>query len=116
MPSDFDGPGWDLLTDAVQRSISVKRIAPNTDKFMVRTALTTRPLLLHAAQARGVSTDTYIRRALSAFLVYDLGLDWWELLSDEPWATLSGQSLHERRPLAGAGYGPWQIDSLSEVP
>jgi hypothetical protein len=125
MPSeqgDLTGEGWELLTDAVQAQIlrdrgqSAKRTT-RIDRLTTRVpADGFRTLTMKAARRRGLSLEAYQRRAIAAVMVYDLDLNWWELLADEPWVTTYAGGLNERRPLAGAAFGPWHIDGMSDPP
>lgn len=64
-----------------------------------------------AARRRNLSITAYARRALLAFVCHDLGLDWDEVMADEPgiWTR------QELPPEAGRGrgYGPWRIQKLA---
>jgi hypothetical protein len=64
-----------------------------------------------AAARRGLSIAAYARRAVMAFVVRDLGLDWYETMEDEPKVRLSARSVKsELGP--GVGFGPWKIEGL----
>lgn len=112
------GDGWDLLTDAVQQQLRTQASSRTVriDRLSTRVPQGFRALTMKAARGRGLSLEAYIRRALASVMVYDLGLDWWELLADEPWVTTYGGGLAERQPLAGAGFGVWRIDGMSDPP
>lgn len=71
------------------------------------------PLLVEAARRRGMSVTAYQRRAVLAFAVWDLGLDWMHELEDEgPIAPPEGQVI-SREPARGRGFGRWKITGLS---
>lgn len=116
------GDGWDRLTDAVQqqiihdRGMSSAKTSVRIDRLTTRVPVGFRSLTMKAARQRGLSLEAYIRRALASVMVHDLDLDWWELLADEPWVTTYAGGLNERRPLAGAGFGQWHIDGMSDPP
>jgi hypothetical protein len=78
-----------------------------------------------AARERGISTQGYIRRAISAFLVRDLGLAWEEIVDLCPRTTPFDQASPEAIQVRldyqqakkdgvllcddGKGYGDWNI-------
>lgn len=71
-------------------------------------------LALRAAKARGISLSSYARRAVMAFVVHDLGLDWDEVMRDESPLRLHGEhNTNEtvKQP-RGEGFGPWRIGGL----
>lgn len=64
-----------------------------------------------AAQARNMTMAAYARRALMAFVCADLGLDWDEVMKNEP----KFHPYNQDGPAefkAGTGHGKWQIESL----
>jgi hypothetical protein len=66
-----------------------------------------------AAARRGLSIAAYARRAVMAFAARDLGLDWWETMTDEPQVRTSASSAKsELGP--GVGFGPWKIEGLGQ--
>lgn len=68
--------------------------------------------IIAAARRRDMSITALARRALMAFVVYDLGLDWDEVMADEPrLRTFDAQGTEPER-LAGGGHGPWRITKL----
>lgn len=72
------------------------------------------PLLIAAAEKRGLSLSAYVRRAAFAFVVSDLGLDWIELMRDEPRIRQLGEFSADPERAEGFGYGAWKITTLEE--
>lgn len=109
-PDVFAGDGWDLLEDAVAQvsDIRMNRSAGRTESLAVRLGPAGRPLLKEAARQRGISMEGYLRRAVMAFLVADLGLDWDTVMADEPSVCGFGAEPRTGRRVAGAGYGRWE--------
>lgn len=70
-----------------------------------------------AAEQRGVSTVTYMRRSVAAFIAHDLNITIGDVLGDGPrpqaWGK-SGVSRHDAPEETGEGYGPWKIGELHE--
>jgi len=58
-----------------------------------------------AARRRGIAIDGYARRALMAFVTRDLGLEWTEVMADEP--TVYDWDDFEAREQHGEGFGDW---------
>lgn len=69
-----------------------------------------RPLVTRAAAMRGIPVGAYARRALFAFIAYDLGIDFLELAVAEP-AIVESEGLPPRK-LRGKGFGSWRIRKL----
>lgn len=71
-----------------------------------------RKIIADAAWHRGMTVNSYLRRAALAFSAYDLGLDWWEVTANETHigGKSSGRTSYER--LHGSGYGDWIISGL----
>jgi hypothetical protein len=114
---EFQGPGWDRLGDQIDRAATMPRNKSiRIDRLTTRVPVGFRQLAMKAARRRGLSFEAYLRRAIAAVMVYDLELDWWELLADEPWVAVYGAGLREVRPLGGAEYGPWHITAMEEPP
>ena len=75
-----------------------------------------------AAEKRGISLQGYMRRALAAFVAYDLGLDMTKVLEDGPatlaWGRTGGKVLDENGNVItqedGKGYGQWVINDLRD--
>ena len=69
-----------------------------------------RSLILDAARMRGMSEQAYMRRSIMAFVCYDLGLDWDEIMAKEGPVRRAGQAaVYDRRPMRGTGFGRWKI-------
>jgi hypothetical protein len=114
---EFTGAGWDRLNDQVERVASSPRNKSiRIDRLTTRVPVGFRQLAMKAARRRGLSLEAYLRRSIAAVMVHDLGLDWWELLADEPWTAVYGAGLREVKPLAGAEFGPWHVDGMSDPP
>lgn len=68
--------------------------------------------ILAAAKARDLSLTAFTRRCLMSVVTYDLGLDWFDVMADEP--GLRGFS-NTIDPVVGfgEGHGPWKIMNLA---
>jgi hypothetical protein len=67
-------------------------------------------LLREAAHSRGIGVTAYCRRAISAFIARDLGIDWTIPLSFCAKATPPEQTGRGKRTTDdGQGYGDWSI-------
>lgn len=68
--------------------------------------------IIKVARQRDMSITALARRALMAFVVHDLGLDWAEVMADEPrLRTFDAQGTEPERS-CGTGHGPWRITRL----
>lgn len=97
--------------DAVLEKRKITDRAPHRD-FRARIQLSAVGALVAAAQARGMSTSAYLRRAGLAFAAYDLDLDLADLLEDEPATRLKGDWPRANRREHGQGHGIWRIGGL----
>lgn len=81
-------------------------------KYLIQSLMdeTYRPLILEAAKKRGMPVSHYYRRAVLAFVAYDLDIDFLELARFEP-AIPESPRLPPRR-FEGRGFGPWRIQRL----
>jgi len=77
----------------------------------VRLPLDMQALMDEAARGRGISRNSYMRRAIMAMVVHDLGLDWETVMANEPGVFDWERSAGIQR-LRGRGYGPWRIGAL----
>lgn len=119
MPNEprYTGAGWERLSDQIDNTVAKPaHRSVRIDRLGTRVPQGFRSQTMKAARRRGLSMEAYIRRALASVMVYDLGLDWWELMVDEPWTQEYAAGLSERRPLAGSHFGPWHIDGMSDPP
>lgn len=75
-----------------------------------------RPLLDEACRRRKMSMQGYLRRALCAFIAYDLGLPLAAVTKftsvPTSYAATGGGGRRVRVDDDGTGYGPWEIDKL----
>jgi hypothetical protein len=67
-------------------------------------------LLADAAAHRGLSTTSYIRRAVAAFIAHDLGMEFTEVVADTP--HVQGPS-HGKWD-DGTGYGQWRVADYAD--
>lgn len=113
-------PGWeDRILDKV---FSRKLARANHDlkwgrELNVTAGKTLKAAVGEAAEKRGMSRTSYMRRAIAAFVAHDLGTTPAKLLEDGPRAAPSGTTLppKDAPPEDGVtGFGPWKIGSLSE--
>lgn len=71
-----------------------------------------------AANRRGMSHSAYMRRAIGAFIAYDLQIPWEEMASTfpavvyDPTKTTYSDGLVVSQRDDGKGYGQWEIQSL----
>lgn len=110
----FAGDGWEYLSDAVeQRMLETEESHYSRyrggDAISVRIPPGARALLKRAAHEREMGMQAYASRAVMAFIVSDLGLDWAETMVDEYPIVVYGQAPNTRRPYGGAGFGNWQV-------
>jgi hypothetical protein len=110
-PDVFAGDGWELLEDAVAQATDTRaaRSAGKTESLAVRLGAGNRTLLKEAARQRGISMEGYLRRAVMAFLVADLGLDWDIVMASEPSTAGFGKEPRSGRREHGQGYGRWEV-------
>lgn len=98
------------------REVLAQRHVPKEDTLRTscyRTNAKLDELLKRAAEARGMSTTGYTRRAAIAVAVHDLGEDWFEAMDGEPGFGLYGTSPGRSAIYAdGEGFGPWKITGL----
>ena len=69
-------------------------------------------LVLKASRQRKMSVASYARRAVMAFVLQDLGLDWEETMRDEPRTRSEYLSGDDPEGHEGYGFGPWKIEGL----
>lgn len=69
-----------------------------------------RPFVVRAARKRGMPVSAYLRRAVLAFVVRDLDLDWDEVMEDEP--SIDAEDNLPPRRYRGRGFGNWKIRGL----
>jgi hypothetical protein len=84
---------------------------PHRD-FRARMPLENVGYLVQAAADRNMSISAYVRRATTAFIAFDLGLDLAQLLENEPATRLRYESPEADRLERGEGHGKWVIGSL----
>lgn len=116
MRLDESTPGWQ---DRVIENLASKEkfLGPAADpkypRFYIHAGQTLTALMPLAAERRGLSKSTYIRRAIAAFVAHDLEQDFAEVLKDGPslvrYAHRSGYGA-KRRVDDGKGHGPWEIE------
>jgi hypothetical protein len=71
-------------------------------------------LVKRAAEARGMSLSSYLRRAVLSFACFDLGLDWYETMADDRGANKIGRPASDGVESGGHGFGKWQIEGLHD--
>jgi hypothetical protein len=105
--------GWDILDSELRRKATQSR--ENWDQVTIFLTPSQRRLLFAASKYRDLAMQSYARRAIVAFAAHDLLLPWAYVMADEPPVTSFTEfGLRESQRMAGAGYGPWIIDELSE--
>jgi hypothetical protein len=106
--------GFDILDSELRR----KAAASNArwDQVTIFTTPNQRRLLFAAAQFRDMAMQSYARRAIVSFASHDLQIPWAYVMADEPPVTSFREfgMMSRTKGVAGAGFGPWIIDELSE--
>lgn len=108
--------GWrELMRDQLNVTAE-ERIARQRDHgkaisiSRVGFAAAVQPLLVAAAQRRGISIAGYIRRATMAFVAHDLGLDPVDIFEQDmapsPYAR---GGMHSSKDLDGELFGQWKV-------
>lgn len=114
-------PGWQARAfDRVQaRQKKSKRYTEREDGLAVRFDRPFRKLLDEAAMRRGCSMAGYVRRAMLAFVIHDLGLSPEEAGQHMPRPTPYGKNGGSGNKTLTqdnlTGYGPWVITGLEEA-
>ena len=100
-----DRPEWMELVEDVVGS----RPAP---RYMIQALMDERyrSLIKRAARQRGMPVSHYVRRAVLAFVAYDLDIDFIELAEHEP--AIPQEGTLPPRKMRGRGYGKWRIRRL----
>lgn len=120
---DESTPGWqDRLTDSVLgrdlvRGTSGKGVGKREGNHVyINAGLSWKQLVKVAAEKRGASISTYIRRAVAAFIAHDLDITLPDVLEDGPRPCAWGRTGAYRTdpPDTGQDYGPWIIGELHE--
>jgi hypothetical protein len=109
MPSKSKQPSWQELLQS-----KLDRPPAGTRTSAIRTNAAIDKAIKDAAANRNMSVTAYIRRAAVAMAVYDLGLEWDAVMSDEPGFGVFGENPGRAviRP-EGHGFGPWKIREVS---
>lgn len=116
--AQHERPGWqDRLTEKVNEQSRGRNSSP----FEIRMSFEMRRLLRLAAEARGIPSGAYARRAIAAFVAADLDLDYAAvcklLPAIEPVVDGKRVARGERQgPDDGAGYGTWRVWSDAGAP
>jgi hypothetical protein len=110
--TDHSGKVWaqrleDVMVERQPRRAERKSVILNMPRTM-------RIALAYAAERRGMSLSGYARRAIMAFVCRDLGLDWFEIMADEPRIRRADTRRYSDSIPPGAAYGPWEIEGLRE--
>lgn len=103
-----------LWVDGLLRSANIKSNQAATGRSLLMSEEWT-DLSNAAAAQRGLRATPYMCRALMAFVVHDLNLDYDEVMEEEPYVmavgpTASGKRAHYR----GRGFGDWEIGWLKK--
>ena len=71
-------------------------------------------LIDRAAARRGMSVAAFVRRSALALAINDLGLDWDEVMKDEPSPRGYGNAryFNTRENAGGMGHGLWRIKEM----
>lgn len=120
--ADRSEPGWERRAlDAVKgRQKKSHRYSERKDGVLATFDIECKVLLDEAARRRGISMAGYARRALAAFIAYDLGLPLEEVTQYMSRATEYREWGAHGRPLVrinddGSGFGRWVIVELGET-
>lgn len=73
-------------------------------------------LLRRAARQRGITFVGYMRRALTAFIAYDLGMEFEEVVTlNKQVVKPMSSGWKKLGPDDGHGFGQWRIESLGDT-
>lgn len=105
-----DANWQDLLMDAVvgggthrtRRSIGVN-FTPDLQR-----------IVLASARERDMSLTAFARRSALAIATFDQGLDWLEVMRNEPRLRGFGQISEDPQSSRGLGHGAWKIVALED--
>jgi hypothetical protein len=118
---DLSGEPW---ADRIMGQIEANATggAPSKRRIAFLTRRESFGQVIEAARRRDLSLTAYVFRCVWAFVVTDLGLDWFEEMEHEPRARRLGQrgfvagersiDIKDTRK-KGRGHGNWKIDGLS---
>lgn len=115
-------PGWQerALAAVKARQKKSKRSTERRDGILNTFDPELKPYIDEAAKRRGMSMASYSRRALAAFVAYDLGVPIQEILKHMslpvPYRTYGGGRPLKRLDDDGSGFGDWGIIELGPVP
>lgn len=118
--ADRSTPGWEQVAlDAVAaRKRGRKRKNERTNGLSLFFDDGLRPLLTEAAMRRNISLGGYCRRALVAFIAYDLGRPLADVAQHTATPAVYGATGGGRLKQThddGTGMGPWRITDLEEA-
>lgn len=71
-------------------------------------------IINRAARARDMTMGAFMRRSAIAVACHDLGLDWSEIMAEEPAIRNYNRSAASVTFTGGSGHGPWQIPRMFE--
>lgn len=112
--TERDKRAADLLMGMVDAKLSAIKVVKDAHRdFRTRIPIRHASDIAQAAEMRGISIRSYLRRALLSFVAYDLGKDVVEMLSDEPAQRLKSEGPKTNRRVGGEGHGNWRIERLS---
>jgi hypothetical protein len=113
--ADPEREGWrERVRDKVNSKAERSQMRGRSPLQQFPVSYAWKALLKRAAEARGMSSAAYARRAVSAFIAHDLGLTLSEVVSTTP-AVLTRQEAAEsaRNRISpkddGQGYGKWEV-------
>lgn len=119
--ADPSTPGWQqgALDRVIGRQKKTKRHTERKSGVLATFDDPFRVMLDEACKRRNVSMSGYARRAIGAFIAYDLGLPLGEVLKHAarptPYRQEGGAGWPTRTEDDGRGNGPWFIDTLKEI-
>ena len=110
---DTSTPGWAdrLRADVEAIPLGTRRRGKHAGRFNIEITPGILPLLHRAAAARGVSPTSYIRRAMLAFIAYDLNRPLEAVLEHDPRVSGPKQTRAVLDPEGNIG-GSWEIEDL----
>jgi len=105
----------ELMNDALHALPRPRRLEPSTAREVHQTSVVLPPelgsALIDAAAARGMSVQAYARRAVTAFVAHDRGMDWYGINETEPPIATPGVRGGVRHE--GRDFGNWVIRKLT---
>ena len=110
---DRSSPGWAerLMADVEAIPLGTRRRGKHAARLNIEITPGILPMLKRASAARGVSPTSYIRRAMLAFIAYDLNKTLETVLQHDPRVSGPRSTRAVVDPEGNIG-GSWEIEDL----